>query len=686
MFGVLPVDAAPLSLSRQSPSISSSSLSLSPHRDLHSSRLGGLDEEDSAHPEDEKSEALDQDLIRHEEKAVTLEGKVVIFYLRSMNCLCQQIYTETELREYVRRSGFLASLFEGLYLRNKNDVYDLSHCNVDNFNVVMKYIRTGIMPRFTSESDIDDIRTISNYMAVPDEFTNRTLLNTEDLFYSNLTDEETTIVNEEKKVRKMLYENEDTDFRTDDIKYLVSTILDVNTELAHQEWVKELQPPYGRESRGRSHPSPLIYQATIYPMIRVEHDRKGSTLVRDSDRLERFHDRTRNIFRQFDFTDLTIAGGCITSTLVRYRHHDHYHGDVDFFLITKDVNRAMSAVRRLLTHLKTSYPNSIIIKGEYAITIGCGAIQQQSVPITVQIILRLYNSIAQVISGFDIDSCCAAYNGQNFYCMPRFARAVLKGYNLADPERQSRNYGYRLKKYMKRGFNVAIPGYDPSRVCYSQLKNNSVTGLARVLLQIHRSTDVYNRKDLIDTDDYFPNSLDSSASVLRHLKDIAYMHLKCESPEEYTTNYFGIDYGNPPEPEDNDGEGIGLGNAAEPDLEEDNFVGDPADLFHFNGNVNTVVPGHDPFTEAHRKVKRYLMRKNVQLSFKASYSIEEILTGDVYENRPAHETIGLESRLPIEIVFKTRNPGTQLTNSFQPTFESWYHDLYVARLDPYLPI
>jgi hypothetical protein len=237
---------------------------------------------------------------------------------------------------------------------------------------------------------------------------------------------------------------------------------------------------------------------------------------------------------------------------------------------------------------------------------------------------------------------------------------------------------------MKRGFNVAIPGYDPSRVWYSQLKNNAVTGLARVLLQIHRSSDVYNRKDLIDTDDYFPNSLDSSTSLLRHLKDIAYMHLKRENPKEYRTDYFGVDYGDPPEPEDNDGEDIPLENADEPDLEDGNLVGDPADLFHFNGNVNILVPGHDPFTKSHMKVKRYLMRNNVQLSFRASYSVEEILTGDVYENRPARETMDLESTLPMEVVFKTRNPCTQLTNSFQPTFESWYHDLYIARLDPYL--
>ena len=672
-----------LALSSQSPSIQNLSqmLSLSSHESLD---------------EEEKGATPDSNIISHEEKAVTMEGKVVIFYLKSTHGLCQQIYTEAELREHVTRSGFLQSLFVGRYLRNKNDVYDLSHCNVDNFNVVMKYIRTGIMPRFTSESDIDDIRGVSSYMAVPDDFTNRTFLSTEDLFYSNLSDEDATMVDEEKKVRKTLYENEDTDFRADDSKYLVSTVFWANTKLLPLLKVKELQPPYGRESRGRRHASLLVYQGEQYPILSI-HYQKRAVLVRDVDQVNRFHEKTHNIFRDLDFTDLTIAGGSITSSLVRSRDYDSYHGDVDFFLITKDVNRAINAVRRVLIYLQDLYPNSIIIRGEHAITIGRGAIEEQSVPITVQIILRLYNSITQVISGFDIDSCCAAYNGQNFYCMPRFARAILKGYNLADPERQSRNYGYRLKKYMKRGFNVAIPGYDPSRVCYSQLKNNSVTGLARVLLQIHRSSDVYNRKDLIDTDDYFPNSLDSSWSLVRHLKDIAYMHLKRENPKEYRTDYFGVDYGNPPDPDpdDNDDEQDDQldqeNNDEKQDVENADLEDDVdnADLEAIVSNpffmaVGPSVPDRNPLTIRDRKVKRYLMQNNVQLSFKASYSIEEILTGDVSENKQAPETSDLESTLPMEVVFKTRNPGTQLTNSFQPTFESWYHDLYIARLDPYL--
>jgi hypothetical protein len=42
----------------------------------------------------------------------------------------------------------------------------------------------------------------------------------------------------------------------------------------------------------------------------------------------------------------------------------------------------------------------------------------------VQIILRLYRSISEVIIGFDIDCCAVGYNGSKVYALPRSQRAI----------------------------------------------------------------------------------------------------------------------------------------------------------------------------------------------------------------------------------------------------------------------
>jgi hypothetical protein len=42
----------------------------------------------------------------------------------------------------------------------------------------------------------------------------------------------------------------------------------------------------------------------------------------------------------------------------------------------------------------------------------------------IQVVLRLYHDPAEVLLGFDIDSCCVGYNGTHVYCLPRWQRAI----------------------------------------------------------------------------------------------------------------------------------------------------------------------------------------------------------------------------------------------------------------------
>lgn len=88
----------------------------------------------------------------------------------------------------------------------------------------------------------------------------------------------------------------------------------------------------------------------------------------------------------------------------------------------------------------------MIIRTEHAITF------RMNHPIrSIQIILRLYKSPAEILIGFDLASCSIGFDGHEVYCLPRTRKALLTRCNLVDPDRQSLSYETRLVKYALRG-------------------------------------------------------------------------------------------------------------------------------------------------------------------------------------------------------------------------------------------
>ena len=102
----------------------------------------------------------------------------------------------------------------------------------------------------------------------------------------------------------------------------------------------------------------------------------------------------------------------------------------------------------------------------------------------VQIVLKEYPNIESVLSGFDIDAACVAFDGKRVLCNNRGLRAWYTGINVVDIRRQSPTYTSRLLKYHhKYGFGISDPGYIPSRIVVSNSNNQ---GLASLISLIHR--------------------------------------------------------------------------------------------------------------------------------------------------------------------------------------------------------
>ena len=171
-------------------------------------------------------------------------------------------------------------------------------------------------------------------------------------------------------------------------------------------------------------------------------------------------------------------------------------------------------------------------------------------PLTVQVVLRLYDSPAEVLLGFDIDCACCGFDGRHVWALPRCLRALRHGVNVLNPlhawpnratcmchawlrphgsrvplvrsrsahpkSRSAHLFSstfalafsprltpplppspsgcadeYRLVKYASRGFAIGVPGLDRSQVDFAALHTTplaSLKGLARLLKMTHVAT------------------------------------------------------------------------------------------------------------------------------------------------------------------------------------------------------
>ena len=84
----------------------------------------------------------------------------------------------------------------------------------------------------------------------------------------------------------------------------------------------------------------------------------------------------------------------------------------------------------------------------------------------LQIITSVYESVAQLLLGFDIDASCFAYlpNEKKVVGTARGLRSLQFGVNLCDSSFDSATYVHRLQKYDARGFTIGVPGFDLQRV------------------------------------------------------------------------------------------------------------------------------------------------------------------------------------------------------------------------------
>ncbi|KAK8155182.1 ankyrin repeat-containing domain protein [Phyllosticta citrichinensis] len=207
---------------------------------------------------------------------------------------------------------------------------------------------------------------------------------------------------------------------------------------------------------------------------------------------------------EMDWSNVIAAGSSVVTSLLpvpeeysgskrslRRYYHDVIApaSDVDLFIYGLDEEQAIEKIRQIEAKVKDAIlEETTTIRTKHAITIA-----SQYPTRHVQIVLRIYKSVAEILTGFDVDCSCAAYDGKQVYASPRALAAYMTQVNTIDLSRRSPSYENRLSKYSHRGFEVYWPQMDRSRIDPTIFERNfaRTLGLARLLVleKLPTSTD-----------------------------------------------------------------------------------------------------------------------------------------------------------------------------------------------------
>ncbi|KAK4153422.1 ankyrin repeat-containing domain protein [Chaetomidium leptoderma] len=198
---------------------------------------------------------------------------------------------------------------------------------------------------------------------------------------------------------------------------------------------------------------------------------------------------------EFDWSNVVAAGSSVVNTLIpvpdQYNRskralREFYHekfcpaSDVDLFLYGLTEEQAIEKIKDIETRVRDALlTETTVVRTKHAVTI-CSQYPTRH----IQIVLRIYKSVSEILTGFDIDCSGAAYDGKQVFCTPRALQSFMTQINHIDLSRRSPSYENRLSKYSHRGFEVYWPDFDRSRIDPTIFERSfqRTLGLARLLV------------------------------------------------------------------------------------------------------------------------------------------------------------------------------------------------------------
>lgn len=150
---------------------------------------------------------------------------------------------------------------------------------------------------------------------------------------------------------------------------------------------------------------------------------------------------------------LVIAGSAAYDALVP----DVLPKDVDAFMVRDTDDECIESINALLAFLAERYPKSFVYRTRTCITISIGGGNGRD-GILIQLVLRRYSTLAEIIHGFDIGASSIAFDGENVWLTALSIVAVKYALNILNMKYRRPTYEKRLVKYFQmRGIGIVMP-------------------------------------------------------------------------------------------------------------------------------------------------------------------------------------------------------------------------------------
>jgi hypothetical protein len=414
---------------------------------------------------------------------------------------------------------------------------------------------------------------------------------------------------------------------------------------------------------------------------------------------EVFNNKYQKYISKLKFNNILIAGGSIGSTLLQ----KEINNDIDIFVYGLSLDQADAKVKDIIQQLYASYIEYIKVTNAERKESNTNDNNFNNLPRTakvinvrnkhcisinfndggkIQIILRLYKNVEQILYGFDLGSSAVGYNGSEIYFTTLGKLSYEYMINVIDPSRRSTTYESRLIKYYNRGFSIVLPDLDIKKLRTNYFK--------------------YNMAEVAELPYFTFAYREIKGNKLYHPNFIGKKERKCkgenttpsEVPVEFDTekysdyqsnmiNEYQIFY-------------LNLGN----------LVRDQHDYYYYSENMNLDIINNMPYITGSRIIDFYdklaesIYSKctfNVKL-FSTYFSkdlLPEVINQLYYEKNYEYLTGLIEEQKEIilkrleniekenhnELPWITLDPGSQLTGSFNPIISDpadWYGYYFIG--------
>jgi hypothetical protein len=284
-----------------------------------------------------------------------------------------------------------------------------------------------------------------------------------------------------------------------------------------------------------------IRPTDTYVTFRYDNDKHGFSADKFRQTLKDYK------LENFDFTHIVIAGGAFYD----------YHGDVDMFIVGGEANK-QKAINTFIEYFK--HYTFIISNNVINVSIGFKHLQ---------LILRVYDNVKQLLDSFDIGASCVYYQGgDKIYANAEAMHAISYNTIIVNKDRIRTNFARRLNKYvMDKGFSLLFiddiseatttitkPGYKPITfiklgimvIAYNP--RNEKSEISRILMNSKNA--FFDYFELLNSSEYYMNRIPHSDKYDEEY--IASLTITNFAPLNKLTNFYNDfnDYYNDQNPDD----------------------------------------------------------------------------------------------------------------------------------------